>query len=80
MDKQEQAIAALRSLIRWNDDGPCWCELRREKAARMGRKVHMGGCQRARALFAAIKAEQLNDAFSHMVPWGENRSPIGPKG
>jgi hypothetical protein len=52
-----QLVAALRGTRRWDlSDGPCWCDLKREKAG--VNKLHMRGCDAARAALALNAAEK----------------------
>lgn len=52
-----ELVGALRRGVKWNDDGPCWCDLRRKDAALAGRKRHSTFCQSARAAIAKAMGE-----------------------
>lgn len=59
--RAEAAERALRKGIRWNDDGPCWCQTRRLQAVLDGTKVHTAFCNAARAALTTEAKPDTDD-------------------
>ena len=51
-------LEALKKLARWDDDGLCWCTMRRKEAAENGTKHHSIRCENASSAIAKAEPQE----------------------